>query len=186
VGPERGPLRLVAAPVQKTENTAVRISCADHATPSILSKLTLTSPTSGGRSVGIFRSRTKATEFVVLSIPWTFFLQDPCTPLRLSLSYLLLIFVSFFSLSPSINHFQHFPSTQCLLSIWYPIAVHELFMSCGNPGNHCSVAASLLSSPTKWLIKHPSCRNVFSCRCHIRYRVLYCVVKEQFPNYFLH
>jgi hypothetical protein len=30
-------------------------------------KLTLTSPTSGGRSVGIVRSRTKATEFSYFS-----------------------------------------------------------------------------------------------------------------------
>jgi hypothetical protein len=38
--------------------------CADHATPSIRKeKLALKSPTIGGRSVGIVRSRTKATEF---------------------------------------------------------------------------------------------------------------------------
>jgi hypothetical protein len=39
------------------------IRCADHATPSI-NNLTLTSPTSSGRSVGIVSSRTVATEFV--------------------------------------------------------------------------------------------------------------------------
>jgi hypothetical protein len=55
---------IVAAPVQKTENTAVGIRFADHATPSIRKKLALTSPTSGSRSVGIVRLRTKATEFV--------------------------------------------------------------------------------------------------------------------------
>jgi hypothetical protein len=43
------------------------IRCADHATPSIGKKVALTS-TSGGRSVGIVRSRTKAMEFV-----WFFF-----------------------------------------------------------------------------------------------------------------
>jgi hypothetical protein len=37
--------------------------CADHVTPSIRKKLALTSLTSGGRLVGIVRSRTKATEF---------------------------------------------------------------------------------------------------------------------------
>jgi hypothetical protein len=37
--------------------------CADHVTPLYPQKLGLTSPTSGGRSVGIVRSRTKATEF---------------------------------------------------------------------------------------------------------------------------
>jgi hypothetical protein len=45
----------VAAPVYKTENTAVGIRHADH--------VTLTSPTSGGRSVSVVRSRTKAREF---------------------------------------------------------------------------------------------------------------------------
>jgi hypothetical protein len=45
----------------------VGIRCADHATPSNCKKLALTSPTSGGRSVGIVRLRTKATEFLVLS-----------------------------------------------------------------------------------------------------------------------
>jgi hypothetical protein len=36
----------------------------DHATPLYPDKLALTSPTSGGRSIGIIRSRTKATELV--------------------------------------------------------------------------------------------------------------------------
>ena len=39
------------------------IRCADHVTPLYPQKLALTSPTVGGRSVGIVRSRTKATEF---------------------------------------------------------------------------------------------------------------------------
>ena len=39
------------------------IRCADHVTTLYPQKLTLTSPTGGGRSVGIVRSRTKATEF---------------------------------------------------------------------------------------------------------------------------
>jgi hypothetical protein len=65
VGLERGPLsivntteelldRKVAAPVQKTENTVVGIRHADH--------VAITSPTSGGRSVGIVRSRTQTME----------------------------------------------------------------------------------------------------------------------------
>jgi len=37
--------------------------CADHVTPLYPQKLALTSHTGGGRSVGIVRSRTKATEF---------------------------------------------------------------------------------------------------------------------------
>ena len=37
--------------------------CTDHVTPLYPLKLALTSPTGGGRSVGIVRSRTKATEF---------------------------------------------------------------------------------------------------------------------------
>jgi hypothetical protein len=43
------------------------IRCTDHATPSIRKKLALTSPTSGGRSVGVVRLRTKATEFGLFS-----------------------------------------------------------------------------------------------------------------------
>jgi hypothetical protein len=77
VGLERGPLSLVstieellgrkaAAPVQKTDNTAVGIRRADNATPFYPRNLTLTSPTNGGRSVGIVRSRTKATELLLL------------------------------------------------------------------------------------------------------------------------
>jgi hypothetical protein len=47
---------------------AVGIRCADHVTPLYLQKLALTSPTSGGRSVGIVRSRTKAMEFSLVYI----------------------------------------------------------------------------------------------------------------------
>ena len=43
---------------------AVGILCADHVTPLYPQKLALTSPTGGGRSVDIVRSRTKATELV--------------------------------------------------------------------------------------------------------------------------
>jgi hypothetical protein len=39
------------------------IRCAYHVTPLYPQKLVLTSPTSGGHSVDIVRSRTKATEF---------------------------------------------------------------------------------------------------------------------------
>jgi hypothetical protein len=39
---------------------------ADYATPLYPQKLAITSPTSGGRSVGIFRMRTKATELLLL------------------------------------------------------------------------------------------------------------------------
>jgi hypothetical protein len=74
VGLERGPLSLVstteelfgkkvAAPVYKTENTALGIRHGDHVAPSIRKKLAITSTTSGGRSVGIIRSRTKTMEF---------------------------------------------------------------------------------------------------------------------------
>jgi hypothetical protein len=75
----RGPLRLVSTIVEllgrkssgsglETENTAVGIRHADHVAPSIRKKLELTSPTSGGRSVGIVRWRTEATEFVLCSL----------------------------------------------------------------------------------------------------------------------
>jgi len=41
--------------------------CADHVTPLYPQKLALISPTGGGRSVGIVRVRTRATEFLVLN-----------------------------------------------------------------------------------------------------------------------
>jgi hypothetical protein len=44
---------------------------ADHATPLYPQKLALTSPTSGGRSAGIVRSRTKATELLLLLLSVT-------------------------------------------------------------------------------------------------------------------
>ena len=47
--------------------------CADHVTPLYPQKLALTWPTGGGRSVGIVRVRTKATEFsfsfIITSLP---------------------------------------------------------------------------------------------------------------------
>jgi len=48
---------------RKQRLTAVGTRCADHVTPLYPKKLALTSPTSGGRSVGVVRVRTKATEF---------------------------------------------------------------------------------------------------------------------------
>jgi hypothetical protein len=68
VGLERGPLSLVstteelldrkvAAPVWKTEIMTVGIRQADHVALSIRKNLAITSPTSGGRSVGIVCSR---------------------------------------------------------------------------------------------------------------------------------
>jgi hypothetical protein len=58
----------VAAPVKKTEITTVQILCADHTTPLYPQKLTLTSPISGSLSVGIVRSRTKATVIIIIII----------------------------------------------------------------------------------------------------------------------
>jgi hypothetical protein len=56
---------------RKSEHMAVGIRRADYAIPLYPPKLALTSPTSGGRSIGIVRSRTQATEFVLFVIPVT-------------------------------------------------------------------------------------------------------------------
>jgi len=56
-------MKKVAAPGLENRLTAVGTRCADHVTPLYPQKLVLTSPTGGGRSVGIVRVRTKATEF---------------------------------------------------------------------------------------------------------------------------
>jgi hypothetical protein len=55
----------VAVPVWKIENAAVGIRHADHMAYSIRKRMAQISPTSGGRSVGIVRSRTQATEVVM-------------------------------------------------------------------------------------------------------------------------
>ena len=52
--------------------------CANHVTPLYPQKLALTSPTGGGRSVGMVRSRTKATEYSLgVYISHTFVKFDP-------------------------------------------------------------------------------------------------------------
>jgi hypothetical protein len=95
MGPERGPLSLVstteelldrkvAAPVSKTENTAVGICHADHVAPSVSKTLAMTSPTSGGRSVGIVRSRTQTMEFL---FPIKRASQAPCCATQITRCY---------------------------------------------------------------------------------------------------
>ena len=75
VGLEWGPLSLVRSSEEllewkssgsksrKQRLTTVGTRCADHVTPLYPQKLAVTSPTGGGRSVGIVRVLTKATEF---------------------------------------------------------------------------------------------------------------------------
>jgi hypothetical protein len=90
VGLERGPLSLVSTIVEllqrkssgsglETEITAVGIRRADHATLLYPQKLTLTSPTNSGHFVGIVRSRTQATEYLLYiqyftlpAYPWVY------------------------------------------------------------------------------------------------------------------
>jgi hypothetical protein len=80
VGLERGPLSLVRSVEEKKKKkvavpglenrdlTAVGTHCTDHVTPLYPQKLALTSPTSGGRSVGIVRSPAKAMEFSLVAV----------------------------------------------------------------------------------------------------------------------
>jgi hypothetical protein len=79
VGLERCPLSLVSTLEELLERksndfsleyeiTVVRICRADHATSLYPQKLALTSPTSGGHSVGIVRSRTKPMELFIIII----------------------------------------------------------------------------------------------------------------------
>jgi hypothetical protein len=64
----------VAVPVYETEITAVGNRRADYATPSIRKSWHWLGRTSGGRSVGIVRSRNKATEFSFTRLrSWTYF-----------------------------------------------------------------------------------------------------------------
>jgi hypothetical protein len=71
VGLERGPLSTIEELLErKSSNSVLRnrdyglgIRRADHVTPLYPQKLEVGWPTSGGRSVGIVRSRTQATEF---------------------------------------------------------------------------------------------------------------------------
>jgi hypothetical protein len=86
-GLKRGPLSLVSTNEEllerkssdsglETEITDVGIRQVDHVAPLYPQKLALTSTTLGGRSVGIVRSRTKATEFSLILLysvgrtPW--------------------------------------------------------------------------------------------------------------------
>jgi hypothetical protein len=80
VGLERGPLSLVSTNEEllgrKSSGSGLESREYGRRDPSRClrdtaypQKLTLTSPTSGGRSVGIVRSRTKATELLLLVVP---------------------------------------------------------------------------------------------------------------------
>ena len=65
-------MKKVAALGLENRLTAVGNRCADHVTPLYPQKLALTSPTGGGRSVGIVRVWTKATDLVTVKddISW--------------------------------------------------------------------------------------------------------------------
>ena len=51
------------------------IRCADHVTPLYPQKLAITWPTGGGRSVGIVRSRTKATECIYIYVEFSLWVK---------------------------------------------------------------------------------------------------------------
>jgi hypothetical protein len=79
VGLERGPLSLVSTIEELLERKSsgsgletVITAAGDpsqYATPLYPQKLASTSPTNGGRFVGIVRSRTRATEFFFFHMP---------------------------------------------------------------------------------------------------------------------
>jgi hypothetical protein len=77
--------RKVAASVYKTENTAVGIRHTDHVAPFIHQKLAITSPTSGGHSVGIVRPRTQTMEFFCITLDY----QDYSCTCSLQIAYRL-------------------------------------------------------------------------------------------------
>jgi hypothetical protein len=79
----------VAAPVYKIENTALGIRQPDHVAPANPQKLALTSPTSGGRSVGILSSLIQTTEIVLFN-------NTVSTPFWLEISEIHLQFYYFF------------------------------------------------------------------------------------------
>ena len=78
----------VAAPVLKTENGRGESLRGPRDTP-LSAKVGTTSPTGGGRSVGIVRSRTKATEFSFSLVLWIYIFFWRCDPTRAMASSLL-------------------------------------------------------------------------------------------------
>jgi hypothetical protein len=84
VGLNRGPLSVVSTIEEllgrkssgsglEIREYSLGIRHADYSTPLYSQKLALTSPTSGGRSVGTVRSQIQATEFVLFVICWVEF-----------------------------------------------------------------------------------------------------------------
>ena len=95
--------------------------CADHVTPLYPQKLALTSPTGGGRSVGIVRSRTSATEFVCLFVCFVVFVV--------------------FAHSPDYNKDSSFaslfdPQITTLLSYQYVVLYRTFMMVISNPASN--------------------------------------------------
>ena len=88
---------------------AVGIRCADHVTPLYPQKLALTSPTGGGRSVGIVRLRTKATEFFFRNEIWTILID----PKRLRIFFVILFPSYFFGMEN-----MHYTKNWMALFVW--------------------------------------------------------------------
>ena len=139
---------------------------ADHMTPLYPQKLALTSPTGSGRSVGIVRVRTKATEFYIKCTILTFIRKA-----RVSILYYLKFFCYIFRVQIPIIQDLFFASPKHPKRLWGPTQLPiqwlpEFFPRVKLPGHE--INHSLLSNAkvgNEWSYRPTSTRtNAFIVR----------------------